>query len=207
MKDAAYEAMKKAKNQRDSKNVQGALDTLEDYLLTDIYNTEVRMLAAQIAFDNGMKDYGMLQLDVIIDIDPENIDARKALVTILKKNKKDTKEAHELFEYLVQHCPEDDSLWNSYGVFCRMQLTDFKKAAECYEKAISIRPDVADYHLNYSIVLVNDIKDYVKGRAELEEGIRLDPTNQRAKDAHARLMKKKFRNEVPKKSLFSFRKK
>lgn len=204
--DPAYEAMKKAKNQNSSGNFNGAFDTLEAYLLKDKYNIPVRMLLSQIAFENGRTQYGMLQLDVIIDIDPENIEARKALVTILKKNKKDSKEANELFEYIIEHCPDDHATMNSYAIFCRMQLTDFKKAAELYEKAIALDPNNADYHLNYSILLVNDLKDYVKGREELEKGIALDPTNQRAKDAHARLLKKKFKDDTPKKGLFSFRK-
>lgn len=206
MADPEYEAISKAKRQRDSGNPKGALDTLENYLLGDPYNAKVRMLVSQIAFSIGMEQYGLIQLDAIIDFDPENIEARKALVTILKKNKRNNKETKELYDYLVEHCPGDADLLNSYAIFSKMQLTDFHKSAELYEKAISIDPNVSEYHLNYSILLVNDLKDYVKGRTELERAIELDPYNTRAKDALARLIKKKFRDETPKRGLFSRKK-
>ena len=205
MTDAEYEAISKAKRQRDSGNPKGALDTLEAYLLGDPYNAKVRMLVSQIAFSCKMDEYGLLQLDAIIDFDPDNIEARKALVTVLKKNKRNNKETEELFEYLVEHCPDDDALMNSYAIFCKMQLTDFKRAAEMYERAIAIDPDKSEYHLNYSILLVNDLKDYQKGREELERAVELDPYNLRAKDALERLIRKKFKDGRPKKSLFSKR--
>ena len=205
MTDAEYEAISKAKRQRDSGNPKGALDTLEAYLLGDPYNAKVRMLVSQIAFSCKMDEYGLLQLDAIIDFDPDNIEARKALVTVLKKNKRNNKETEELFEYLVEHCPDDDALMNSYAIFCKMQLTDFKRAAEMYERAIAIDPDKSEYHLNYSILLVNDLKDYQKGREELERAVELDPYNLRAKDALERLIRKKFKDGRPKKGLFSKR--
>ena len=203
MTDAEYEAISKAKRQRDSGNPKGALDTLEAYLLGDPYNAKVRMLVSQIAFSCKMDDYGLLQLDAIIDFDPDNIEARKALVTVLKKNKRYNKETEQFYEYLVEHCPDDADILNSYAIFCKMQLTDFKKAAEMYERAISIYPNKSEYHLNYSILLVNDLKDYQKGREELEKAIELDPCNLRAKDALERLIRKKFKDGRPKKGLFS----
>ena len=206
MADAEYEAISKAKRQKDSGNPQGALDTLEAYLLNDPYNAKVRMLVSQIAFSCGKDQYGLLQLDAIIDFDPDNIEARKALVTILKKNKRNNKESKELFDYLIEHCPDDADLFNSYAIFSKMQLTDFHKSAELYERAIEINPNVAEYHLNYSILLVNDLKDYEKGRKELERAVELDPYNIRAKDALERLIKKKFKDDRPKKGLFSRKK-
>ena len=206
MTDAEFEAISKAKRQRDSGNPQGALDTLEAYLLNDPYNSKVRMLVSQIAFSCGKDQYGLLQLDAIIDYDPENIEARKALVTVLKKNKRNNKESKELFDYLIGRCPDDADLFNSYAVFSRMQLTDFHRSAELYERAIEINPNVSEYHLNYSILLVNDLKDYEKGRKELERAIELDPYNIRAKDALERLIRKKFKDGKPKKGLFSRKK-
>ena len=206
MADAEYEAISKAKRQRDSGNPKGALDTLEAYLLNDPYNAKVRMLVSQIAFSCGMDNYGLIQLDAIIDFDPDNIEARKALVTVLKKNKRNNKETKELYEYLIEHCPDDGDVFNSYAVFTKMQLIDFKRSAELYKRAIEIDPDVAEYHLNYSILLVNDLKDYSKGRAELEKAIELDPYNVRAKDALERLIRKKFKGDAPKKAFFSKKK-
>ena len=116
------------------------------------------------------------------------------------------KESKELFDYLIEHCPDDADIFNSYAIFSKMQLTDFHKAAELYERAIEIDPNVSEYHLNYSILLVNDLKDYEKGRRELERAIELDPYNIRAKDALDRLIKKKFKDGKPKKGLFSRKK-
>lgn len=203
MADAEFEAISKAKRQRDSGNPKGALDTLEAYLLKDPYNAKVRMLVSRIAFSCNMNQYGLIQLDAIIDFDPENVEARKALVTVLKKNKRNNRETKELYDWLAEHCPEDAEVFNSYAIFSKMQLTDFKKAAGLYERAIELEPNVAEYHLNYSILLVNDLKDFVKGRSELEKAIELDPYNQRAKDALDRLIKKKFRDGELKKGLFS----
>ena len=203
MADAEFEAISKAKRQRDSGNPKGALDTLEAYLLKDPYNAKVRMLVSQIAFSCDMNQYGLIQLDAIIDFDPENVEARKALVTVLKKNKRNNRETKELYDWLAEHCPEDAEVFNSYAIFSKMQLTDFKKAAGLYERAIELEPNVAEYHLNYSILLVNDLKNFVKGRSELERAIELDPYNQRAKDSLDRLIKKKFRDGELKKGLFS----
>ena len=202
MADPEYEAVSKAKRQWSSGNPKGALQTLETYLLSDPYNSKVRMLVSQIAFSCKMDAYGLIQLDAIIDYDPENIEARKALVTVLKKNKRNNKETEKLFEYLIEHCPDDGDVFNSYAIFCKMQLTDFKRAAELYERAIEIEPKSSEYHLNYAILLVNDLKDYQKGREELETAVRLDPYNLRAKDALDRLIKKKFKDGKPKKGLF-----
>ena len=55
MSDPEYEAMSKAKRQWQSGNPQGAVDTLEAYLVTDPHNTKPRLLLAEIIF-NGLKD-------------------------------------------------------------------------------------------------------------------------------------------------------
>ena len=52
--------------------------------------------------------------------------------------------------------------------------------------------------------LVNDLKRYDEGRAQLEKAIELDPDNDRAKDALRKLMEKKYPKEAPKRKLFSF---
>jgi cytochrome c-type biogenesis protein CcmH/NrfG len=207
MADAEYEAMSKAKRQRDSGNIDGALETLEDYLATDPHNTKPRLLLAQIATNAKRRDYGLMQLNIILDLEPNNTDARKALVTVLKQKKGDTKEADRNFRMLIEQCPDDAELMNSYAIFCKLQLTDFKRCEEFYKKAIELRPYNPEYHLNYAILLVTDMKNYTDGKAELEKAIELDPTNFRAKDALERLNKKKFNNGVEKKGLLSkFRK-
>lgn len=207
MTDAEYEAMSKAKRQRDSSNIDGAMQTLEDFLVTDPHNIAPRLLLAQIAVGAGRKDYGIFQLKIILDLEPENIDARKALVTVLKQNKSDTPEAKEQFDYLVEHCPNDADIMNSYAVFAKLQLVDFEKSAELYDKAIAINPNNSEYRINYAILLVNDLKRYTEGKEQLEKAVEIDPSNIRAKDALERLNKSKFKNGKEKKGVFSrFRK-
>jgi len=202
--DAEYEALTKANNQSQSGNVDGACKTLEAYLVTDPHNNKVRLALAKICADYKRTDYALLQLDIILDIDPDNVDARKALITMLKPKRKNNKETAEHYEYLVKLCPDDAELFNSYAIFCKMQLTDFEKAAKNYERAIEINPNNATYRLNYAILLVNELKRYDEGRAQMEKAVELEPNNQRAKDALQRLIDKKFSDGKQKKGLFSF---
>lgn len=207
MTDAEFESLTKAKNQADSGNVEGACKTLEAYLATDPHNTNVRLELAKICATHKRNDYALLQLDIILDLEPDNVEARKALITMLKVKRKFNEETHEHYEYLAKICPDDAELFNSYAIFCKMQLADFNKAAENYEKAIAINPNNATYRLNYAILLVNDLKRYEDGRAQMEKAVELEPNNQRAKDALQRLIDKKFSDGKPKKGLFSFFKK
>ena len=96
--DPAYEASSKAKRQVEGGNPQGAVDTLEDYLRTDPHNNKLRLQLAQIIiYELEDMEYGMMQLDAILDIDPEYVDALIAKVTILAENKRNNKETDELF--------------------------------------------------------------------------------------------------------------
>jgi tetratricopeptide (TPR) repeat protein len=114
MSDAEFEAISRAKRQRDSGNAAGAMKTLEDYLETDPHNTKPRMLLAQIAAgDAGKRDYAIFQLEIVIDLEPDNCDARKALVSVLKTDKHDIPEAKEQFAYLLEHFPDDPDILNS----------------------------------------------------------------------------------------------
>ena len=72
MADEAFKARQKASNQRESGNIAGAIRTLEDYLITDPHNNRVRMELANIyIYDTKNTDFGLAQLDAILDIDPE----------------------------------------------------------------------------------------------------------------------------------------
>ncbi len=206
MADAAYEAMSKAKRQKDSGNPNGAVDTLEAYLATDPHNIPPRMLLADIII-HDLKDlrYGLMQLDVILDIDPENVDAMKALVTVLAQNKKDNKESDELFRKIIALQPSAE-IYNEYAKFLRHQMTDFKRSAEFYEKAIACDPKKYDYHLNYSVLLLNDLKDWQKAKEEMEILLDMRPGDLNVRKNYDRLIEKKFdKNGNPKKSLFGKR--
>ncbi len=203
--DPAYDACSKAKRQYDSGNIQGAVDTLEDYLKTDPHNCKVRLqLAQHIIYGLKNKEYGMMQLDVILDLDPDYIDALKAQISILAEDKKNNKVTNEKFQRLLELDPSSD-MYNTYARFLRNQMVDFPKAAEYYEKAIAINPNKYEYHQNYSALLLNDLKDYEKAKQELEILMELKPGDYKVKQNYDRLMREKFdKNGNVKKSRFGF---
>jgi tetratricopeptide (TPR) repeat protein len=195
MKGPEYEAVSKAKRQADSGNPEGAVRTLESYLETDPHNTKARMQLAKTLI-YGMKDLeaGILQLDIVLDLEPENTEAMRAAVTVLAKHKKNNKRTVALYEELFRIAP-DAGLYNAYALFLRIQMTDFRKSAEYYEKAICLNPREPIYHRNYAVLLLNDLKDYEKARDELETLLMLDPGDIPAKKNYDLLMEKKFDSE------------
>jgi len=203
--DPAYEAMSKAKRQYDSGNIQGAVETLEEYLKTDPHNCKARLqLAQHIIY--GLKDmqYGMMQLDIVLDLDPDYYDALYAKAAVLSQNKKNNKETNEIFLKLLEVQPSAD-LYNTYARFLRNQMVDFPKAGEYYEKAIALAPNRYEYHQNYSALLLNDLKDYQKAKEELEILMELKPGDWKVKENYDRLMREKFdKDGNVKKSRFGF---
>ena len=175
MSDAAYEAMSKAKRQAESGNPQGAVDTLETYLRTDPHNTKPRLLLA----------------DIILDLEPDNLDALKAAVTVLSKHKKYNKETDEKFHRILELEPSAE-MYNQYARFLRHQITDFQRSREYYEKAIAMDPQNYDYHLNYTVLLLNDVRDYVKAKEELEYLMSVKPGDLNLRKNYDKLMKEKF---------------
>ncbi|MCL1979276.1 MAG: hypothetical protein FWG60_03865 [Methanomassiliicoccaceae archaeon] len=203
MKDPEYEAISKAKRQAESGNPQGAVKTLESFLETDPHNVKARMqLARTLIYDVKDIDTGLLQMDIVLDLEPDNIEAMKAMVTVLAKHKKNNKETCDIYEKLLGLSPDAD-LYNAYAIFLRIQMTDFKRSGEYYEKAISANPKRPEYHQNYAVLLLKDLKDYKKAKEELEILMRLDPGNASAKKNYDLLMKKKFDSDgnLKKKSL------
>jgi len=192
MKEPEYEAVSKAKRQAESGNPEGAVETLKSYLETDPHNTKARMqLAKTLIYNMKDVDAGLKQMDIVLDLEPDNIEVMKAMVTVLAKHKKNNKKATELYEKLMIAAPDAD-LYNAYAIFLRIQMIDFKKSALYYEKAISMNPKKPEYHQNYAVLLLKDIRDYEKAKHELEVLMKLDPDNGSAKKNYDLLMKKKF---------------
>jgi tetratricopeptide (TPR) repeat protein len=190
--DPAYAAMSKAKRQYDSGNVQGAVDTLEEYLKTDPHNCKARLqLAQHIIYGLKKMDYGMMQLDIVLDIDPNYVDALMAKATVLSQNKRNNKETNELYLRLIEIEPSAE-MYNMYARFLRNQMVDFPKAGEYYEKAIALAPNRYEYHQNYVALLLNDLKDYQKAKEELEILMELKPDDWKVKDNYNRLLREKF---------------
>ena len=204
MKDPEYEAVTKAKRQVESGNPKGAAETLESYLEADPHNTKARMqLAKTLVYDLKDIDGGIRQMNVILELEPDNVEAMRAMVTVLAKHKKNNKETCRLYERLFALSPDAD-LYNAYAIFLRIQMTDFKESQKYYEKAIALNPKKKEYHQNYAVLLLKDLKDYVKGKEELEILLKLDPDNESARKNYDLLIKKKFDSEgnLRKKSFF-----
>lgn len=201
MSDPAFEAITKARNQASSGNPTGAANTLERYLETDPHNTRPRLVLAEIAVHSlNDVEYGLMQLNVILDLEPDNVDAMKAMTTVLAKDKRNNKKTSELFERIVVLSPTAES-YNAYARFLRNQMTDFRKAAEYYEKAIALDPNEYTYHQNYAVLLLNDIRDYAKAKKELETLMELKPADASVRKNYDRLLKEKFdKDGNPKKS-------
>ena len=196
MADAAFEARRKAENQRSSSNIKGAIKTLEDYLATDPHNNKVRMDLAKIyIYDDNNIDFGLTQLDAILDIDPDYDDARKALVTILKRNKRYNKETAEHFSILLARNPNDTDLIHSYGIFCREQLLDFTQAREMFQKCVAMKPNNVQYRLSYASLLANDFREYSEARNQLGYVLELEPSNSKARSSLDRLGKRKYQKD------------
>ncbi len=204
--DPAYEAISKARRQVNGNNVNGAINTLEEYLATDPHNTKPRMELAKIAiYDLKDVKYGSMQLEIVLDLEPDNIDAMKAAVTVMGKDKKYNKRTMELFEKLLSMERSAD-LYNLYAKFLRRQTGDFKQAGEYYEKALALRPNDYDIHQNYAVLLLNDLRDYEKAKTELEYLMSVKPNDANLKKNYERLMKQKFDKKGNlKKPIFGFR--
>jgi Tfp pilus assembly protein PilF len=203
--DPEYEATSKAKRQYESGNAQGAVVTLEDYLKTDPHNCKVRLQLAQyIIYGLDNLEYGMMQLDVILDIDPEYEDALLAQVAVASKYKKYNKDTNAKFEKILE-TKETGDICNAYARFLRNQMLDFKKSQIYYEKAIALEPNRYEFHQNYAALLLNDLKDYQKAKEELEILMKLKPGDKKVQDNYDRLINEKFdKNGNPKKSRLGF---
>ena len=196
MADEAFKARQKAENQRSSGNIEGALKTLEDYLINDPHNNRVRMDLARIyIFDANKVDFGLAQLDAILDIDPDFDDARTALVTVLKRNKRYNDETDMHFRILLEKYPKDPDLIHSYGIFCREQLLNFTMAKEMFAKCVSLKPNEESYRLSYASLLANDLREYEEARNQLTKALEINPSNQKTKKALERLQKPKYRKD------------
>jgi len=148
-------------------------------------------LAKTLVYDKNDVEAGVLQMNVVLDLEPDNTDAMRAAVTIFAKHKKYNKMTVGIYDKLLVVSPDGD-LYNAYAIFLRIQMTDFKRSAEYYEKAISVNPRKPEYHQNYAVLLLKDLKDYGKARTELETLLKLDPKNESAKKNYELLMRKKF---------------
>ncbi|MDN5357708.1 MAG: hypothetical protein PWR17_877 [Candidatus Methanomethylophilaceae archaeon] len=192
MKDLAYEAMERAKRQNSSGNPQGAAKTLEEYLIKDPHNVKPRILLSNMyIYSLNMFDFGIFQLDIVSELEPDNVDCLKAKVTALSSKKKFNRETNELYQHLVEIDPSAD-VFDAYGTFLRMQMIDFKKSAEYYSKAIAKDPNNSDYRINYASLLLNDLRDYVAAKKELEIIITLDPENHNARKNLTKLLSNHF---------------
>lgn len=195
MKSSAFDIMERAKRQNNSGNPEGAAKTLEDYLAKDPGNHKARTLLSNIyIYSLGDFDFGIFQLDAILERDPDNLECIKAKATALSTYKKYNKETDELYRRIVEMDPSAD-VYSAYGRFLRMQILDFRGSAEYFLKAIELEPQNVDHRINYASVLLNDLREYVRAKKELEIILRLDPENYTIRKNLTKLMKQHFDKE------------
>jgi len=95
-------------------------------------------------------------------------------------------------------------LIHSYGIFCREQLLDFTKAESAFKKCVELKPNNETYRLSYASLLINDLRMYLDGKAQLEYALELNPNNQKTIKALQRLQKRKYQsNKGPRKGITS----
>lgn len=196
--DPAYDAITRARNQDNGGNPVGAAQTLEAYLAGDPHNIPPRLELARIySYALKNREQGYFQLQVILDLDPDNIDALKASVTLKANEKWRRHEADEEYAHLIGlmgSAPKSEyaAVCAAYAVFLRKQMGQYDKSAEYYEKAIAADPNRYEYHQDYAVLLLNELRDYVKAKHELEEVLRIKPNHLSAKQNLDRLMRMKF---------------
>ena len=199
MSDPVFETVSKAKRQEESGNPKAAAETLEKFLSENPLSIPPRMeLARLYIYRLGDREFGITQLDVILDMDPDNIDALKAATTVMMSDKKYRFRVDEDYTRLVglvaaRNDPKEFArVCAASAVFLRRQMVDFPKSGEYYEKAIAAVPDAYEYHQDYAVLLLNDLKDYPKAKTELEEVLRLKPNSISARKNYDLLMKTKY---------------
>lgn len=212
MSDPVFETVSKAKRQEESGNPKAAAETLEKFLSENPLSIPPRMeLARLYIYRLSDREFGITQLDVILDMDPDNIDALKAATTVMMSDKKYRFRVDEDYTRLVglvaarKDPKEFAQVCAAYAVFLRRQMVDFPKSGEYYEKAIAAVPDTYEYHQDYAVLLLNDLKDYPKAKTELEEVLRLKPNSISARKNYDLLMKTKYDKDgnLKKPSFFS----
>ncbi len=195
MNDPAFKAITRARNQASSGNPEGAIETLEGYLATDPHNIRPRLVLANIALSDLRNErYGLMQLDIILDLEPGNIDALKAKASYLAQDKRNNTETDALFSEILDRDPSA-VVFNEYARFLRNQKTDFEKAGEYYRKAIESDPSNYIYRQNYAALLLNDLKDYTEAKVQLETLMDLNPGDPKIRKNYDRLMSTKFNKD------------
>lgn len=91
-------------------------------------------------------------LQVLLQEDPSNFQARRELSILLAQNGFN-EEALSNIEYLIKYFPEDAELQYNVGILYE-KIKDFKKAKKAYKKAIKISPQ-EDFYYNLGEVLIS----------------------------------------------------
>lgn len=198
MSDPVYETISRARRQEEGGNPEGAADTLRAFLSKEPDAHPVRLeLARILVYSLDDRNAGIEQLDIILDSDPDNIDALKASTTVRMVDKKFREGVNQDYLHLISLIPDTDrreyaKVCAAYAVFLRKQMVQFETAAEYYEKAIAADSEAYEYHQDYAALLLHDLKDYIRAKEELEEVLRLKPNSMSARKNYDLLMKTKF---------------
>lgn len=79
------------------------MDTLEKYLASDPHNTYVRIeLARILAYSLENKRASQFQLDIVLDLEPDNTDALKASVTVRQNDRTQSGLVDDQYRHLIE---------------------------------------------------------------------------------------------------------
>ena len=107
--------------------------------------------------------------------DPGSVPAHMALVTALQKSNEPA-EAERAALRLVELRPTSWEAFNSLGWLYFLN-SRYEKAAEAFQRAIALNPDVASVHLNLGAALLR-LDRFEEARVALDNSIRIHPVPQ-----------------------------
>ncbi len=123
------------------KKILKAENICRAYLRKNPKDTEGMRLLAQIGDQFGAMDEAEFLLESAVEFEPEKVQLRLDYIQILRK-RQNPKAAMEQAKYLVNSNPDNLIFISQMGI-CHMQLGDFEKALDCFQKVRTGQPDNA----------------------------------------------------------------
>ncbi|KAM4881025.1 protein O-mannosyl-transferase TMTC1-like [Thomomys bottae] len=111
---------------------------LDYFVVVVLQEVGNRLPMARVSISQGQKEDAIALLKDSIKYGPEFADAYSSLASLLAEQAR-FKEAEEVYQAGIKHCPDSSDLHNNYGVF----LVDFgspEKAAAHYREAVRLSP-------------------------------------------------------------------
>ncbi len=134
------------------KQYQRAIDDYTQAIAFNPTKTNYYLNRAQCYEKLGRTDLNILDLQKILDLEPQSKVSKHNLAFSYSTNKQYAK-ADSLFAPLYAQNPTDPFILNNYG-FVRFKLGDVKKGKALIEESLKIKPDNAYAYRNSVIILL-----------------------------------------------------